>query len=140
MIPDFGVKQDAIPGFLRDAWFRAEKPGIYRGQCAELCGKDHAFMPIVVEVLAQADYDKWVEDQKKKMAANADDPNKEWTEAELVARGEKVFAANCVACHQANGKGIPGSFPALDGDKVVLGPKAEQINTVLKGKPNTAMA
>ncbi|MFP3693624.1 c-type cytochrome, partial [Burkholderia sp. SIMBA_048] len=83
--------------------------------------KDHAFMPIVVEVLAQADYDKWVEDQKKKMAANADDPNKEWTEAELVARGEKVFAANCVACHQANGKGIPGSFPALDGDKVVLG-------------------
>ncbi len=112
MIPDFGVKQDAIPGFLRDAWFNADKPGIYRGQCAELCGKDHAFMPIVVEVMAQADYDKWVEDQKKKMAANADDPNKEWTEAELVARGEKVFAANCVACHQANGKGIPGSFPA----------------------------
>ena len=111
MIPDFGVKQDAIPGFLRDAWFRAEQPGIYRGQCAELCGKDHAFMPIVVEVLAQADYDKWVEDQKKRMAASADDPNKEWTEAELVARGEKVFAANCVACHQANGKGIPGSFP-----------------------------
>ncbi|MGV8294739.1 c-type cytochrome, partial [Pseudomonas aeruginosa] len=140
MIPDFGVKQDAIPGFLRDAWFRAEKPGIYRGQCAELCGKDHAFMPIVVEVLSQPDYDKWVEDQKKKMAANADDPNKEWTEAELVARGEKVFAANCVACHQANGKGIPGSFPALDGDKVVLGPKAAQINTVLKGKPGTAMA
>jgi cytochrome c oxidase subunit 2 len=140
MIPDFGVKQDAIPGFLRDAWFNADKPGIYRGQCAELCGKDHAFMPIVVEVLAQADYDKWVEDQKKKMAANADDPNKEWTEAELVARGEKVFAANCVACHQANGKGIPGSFPPLDGDKVVLGPKAEQINTVLKGKPGTAMA
>ena len=97
-------------------------------------------MPIVVEVLAQADYDKWVEDEKKKMAANADDPNKEWTEAELVARGEKVFAANCVACHQANGKGIPGSFPALDGDKVVLGPKAGQINTVLKGKPGTAMA
>ncbi|MGV2907042.1 c-type cytochrome, partial [Achromobacter sp. AGC25] len=79
-------------------------------------------------------------DQKKKMAANADDPNKEWTEAELVARGEKVFAANCVACHQANGKGIPGSFPPLDGDKVVLGPKAGQINTVLKGKPGTAMA
>ena len=97
-------------------------------------------MPIVVEVLAQADYDKWVEDQKKRMAASADDPNKEWTEAELVARGEKVFAANCVACHQANGKGIPGSFPALDGDKVVLGPKAAQINTVLKGKPGTAMA
>ncbi|WP_313697105.1 cytochrome c oxidase subunit II [Achromobacter sp.] len=140
MVPDFGVKQDAIPGFLRDTWFNAEKPGIYRGQCAELCGKDHAFMPIVVEVLAQPDYDKWVEDQKKKMAANADDPNKEWTEAELVARGEKVYAANCVACHQATGKGIPGSFPPLDGDKIVLGPKGEQINTVLKGKPGTAMA
>ena len=139
-VPQFGVKRDAIPGFLRETWVLIEKPGIYRGQCAELCGKDHAFMPIVVEVLAQADYDKWVEDQKKKMAANADDPNKEWTEAELVARGEKVFAANCVACHQANGKGIPGSFPPLDGDKVVLGPKAEQINTVLKGKPGTAMA
>lgn len=140
MVPEFGVKQDAIPGFLRDAWFRAEKPGIYRGQCAELCGKDHAFMPIVVEVLPQAEYDAWVEDQKKKMAANADDPNKEWTEQELVARGEKVYAANCVACHQANGKGVPGSFPALDGDAVVLGPKDAQLDTVLHGRPGTAMA
>ena len=139
-IPSFGVKIDAIPGRLNETWFKATKVGMYYGQCSELCGKDHAFMPIVVEVLAQADYDKWVEDQKKRMAASADDPNKEWTEAELVARGEKVFAANCVACHQANGKGIPGSFPALDGDKVVLGPKAAQINTVLKGKPGTAMA
>lgn len=140
MVPDFGVKQDAIPGFLRDAWFRAEKVGTYRGQCAELCGKDHAFMPIVVEVKSQADYDAWVAEQKKLMAAQADDPNKEWTQAELIARGEKVFASTCVACHQANGKGIPGSFPALDGDPVVLGPKAAQINTVLKGKPGTAMA
>lgn len=97
-------------------------------------------MPIVVTVLSQPDYDKWVEDQKKLMAANADDPSKEWTEAELVARGEKVFAANCVACHQATGKGIPGSFPPLDGDHVVLGPMAAQITTVLKGKPGTAMA
>lgn len=140
MVPDFGVKQDAIPGFLRDTWFRAEKTGIYRGQCAELCGKDHAFMPIVVEVLPQDKYDAWAQDQRKKMAANADDPNKEWTEQELVARGEKVFAANCVACHQANGKGVPGSFPALDGDKIVLGPKDAQLETVLHGRPGTAMA
>ena len=140
MVPDFGVKQDAIPGFLRDTWFRAEKAGIYRGQCAELCGKDHAFMPIVVEVKSQADYDKWVEEQKKKLAANADDPNKEWTKEELVARGEKVFGADCVACHQANGKGVPGSFPALDASKVVLGPKDEQIKVVLHGRPGTAMA
>ncbi|MBV7484935.1 cytochrome c oxidase subunit II [Bordetella sp. BOR01] len=140
MVPDFGVKQDAIPGFLRDTWFRAQKPGIYRGQCAELCGKDHAFMPIVVEVKSQEDYGKWAEEQKKKLAANADDPNKEWTKEELIARGEKVFGANCVACHQANGKGVPGSFPALDGDKTVLGPKDAQIKTVLHGRPGTAMA
>lgn len=140
MVPELGVKQDAIPGFLRDTWFNADKVGTYRGQCAELCGKDHAFMPIVVDVLSQADFDKWAGEQKKLLAAEADDPNKEWTGPDLIARGEKVFAANCVACHQANGKGIPGSFPPLDGDKVVLGPKAGQINTVLKGKPGTAMA
>jgi cytochrome c oxidase subunit 2 len=139
MIPDFGVKQDAIPGFLRDTWFRAEKPGTYRGQCAELCGKDHAFMPIVVEVKSKADYAKWADDQKKQMAALADDPNKDWSEAELVARGEKVYGTNCVVCHQATGKGVPGSFPALDGDHIVLGPKAEQITTVLHGRPGTPM-
>jgi cytochrome c oxidase subunit II len=140
MIPEFGVKQDAIPGFLRDTWFRAEKPGLYRGQCAELCGKDHAFMPIVVEVLSEPDYTKWVEEQKNKMASLADDPNKEWTEAELIARGEKVYGSYCVACHQANGRGLPGAFPPLDGDHTVLGPGKPQIVTVLKGKPGTAMA
>ena len=140
-VPDFGVKQDAIPGFLRDTWFRAEKVGTYRGQCSELCGKDHAFMPIVVKVVSQADYDKWAADQKKAMASAADDPNKKWTKEELVARGEKVFGANCVACHQANGKGIPGTFPALDGDaKFVLAPMKGQILTVLNGHPGTAMA
>jgi len=140
MVPEFGVKQDAIPGFLRDTWFRAEKTGFFRGQCAELCGKDHAFMPIVVEVKSQADYDAWAEEQKKLMSANADDPTKEWTKEELVARGEQVYGANCVACHQATGKGLPGAFPALDGDKTVLGPKIEQIKTVLNGRPGTAMA
>lgn len=140
MVPDFGVKQDAIPGFLRDTWFRAEKIGVYRGQCAELCGKDHAFMPIVVEVKSQEDYDKWVEEQKQAMAANADDPTKEWTPEELIARGQQVYTANCVACHQATGKGVPPSFPPLDGDNVVLGPKASQMDIVLRGKPGTAMA
>ncbi|HJV54120.1 MAG TPA: cytochrome c oxidase subunit II [Noviherbaspirillum sp.] len=133
-IPAFAVKQDAIPGFVRDAWFRAEKIGTYRGQCVELCGKEHAFMPIVVNVVSEADYKKWVDGKKKEMAAKADDPNKTWTPDELKQRGEKVYAANCVACHQANGKGVPNAFPALDGSPVVNGPKAEQINVVMNGR------
>jgi len=130
----FGVKQDAIPGFVRDTWFKAEKVGTYRGQCVELCGKDHAFMPIVVEVKSEADYSKWVQDQLKELASKADDPNKEWTQAELQARGEKIYAANCAACHQAQGQGLPGAFPALAGDKVVLGPQDAQINVLLNGQ------
>jgi cytochrome c oxidase subunit 2 len=133
-VPAFAVKQDAIPGFVRDTWFRAEKVGVYRGDCYELCGKDHAFMPIVVNVLSEADYRKWADDKKKAMAAMADDPNKTWTIDELKGRGEKVFTANCAACHQASGKGVPGAFPALDGSKVVNGPKADQINIVLNGR------
>ena len=133
-IPAFGVKQDAIPGFVRDTWFRAEKVGTYRGNCVELCGKEHAFMPIVVNVVSEDDYKKWVDGKKKEMAAKADDPNKTWTIDELKQRGEKVYAANCVACHQANGKGVPGAFPALDGSQVVNGPKAGQINVVLNGR------
>ena len=133
-------KQDAIPGFVRDTWFRADKEGIYRGQCAELCGKDHGYMPIVVEVLSAEKYSAWVADAKKAMAAAADDPDKKWELAELKARGEKVYAANCVACHQATGQGIKGTFPALDGSKVVRGPKQGQIDIVLNGKANTAMA
>jgi len=130
----FGVKQDAIPGFVRDTWFRAEKIGTYRGQCYELCGKEHAFMPIVVNVVSDDNYKTWVDGKKKEMAAKADDPNKVWTVDELKQRGEKVYATNCVACHQATGKGIPGSFPALDGSAVVNGPKAAQIALVLNGK------
>jgi cytochrome c oxidase subunit II len=138
-MPAFGVKQDAIPGYIRDSWFRAEKVGTYRGQCAELCGKEHGFMPIVVEVLSKDDYAKWIGDQKKKAAAAADDPNRVWDLKDLVARGEKVYAANCVACHQATGKGVAGAFPALDGSKIVTGPKADQIALVLNGKAGTAM-
>jgi cytochrome c oxidase subunit 2 len=130
----FGVKQDAIPGFVRDTWFRAEKIGTYRGQCYELCGKEHAFMPIVVNVVSDDNYKTWVDGKKKEMAAKADDPNKVWTVDELKQRGEKVYATNCVACHQATGKGIPGSFPALDGSAVVNGPKATQIALVLNCK------
>jgi cytochrome c oxidase subunit 2 len=139
-VPALGVKQDAIPGFVRDSWFRAEKIGTFRGQCAELCGKEHGFMPIVVEVKSKEDYAKWAAAQKQKVAAVADDPAKVWDAKDLVAAGEKVFAANCAACHQATGKGVPGAFPPLDGSKVVLGPPADQIHLVLTGKPGTAMA
>src|SRR5262245_24072036 len=138
-VPAFGVKQDAIPGFIRDTWFKAEKEGIYRGQCAELCGKDHGFMPIVVEVVSAEKYSAWVGEQKKKLAAAADDPGKTWDLADLRARGEKVYAANCVACHQANGMGVPNAFPALAGSKMVNGPPAPQIEMVLNGKQGTAM-
>jgi cytochrome c oxidase subunit 2 len=139
-IPAFGVKQDAIPGFVRDTWFKADHVGIYRGQCAELCGKDHGFMPIVVEVVEQDKYAAWVAEQKKKTTAVAVDPAKQWTLDELKAQGEKVFAANCVACHQANGMGIPNTFPALSGSKIATGPKDAHMNIVLNGKPGTAMA
>ena len=138
-IPAFGVKQDAIPGFVRDSWFRAEKVGTYRGQCVELCGKEHAFMPIVVEVKSKEDYAKWLGEQKQKMAAAADDPNKTWTQAELMAKGAAVYTANCAACHQPTGKGMPPAFPPLEGGKIVNGPPQDQIHLVLNGKPGTAM-
>ena len=139
-VPAFAVKADAVPGFLRDTWFRADKEGTYRGQCSELCGKDHGFMPVVVEVVSAEKYAAWVAAQKKEMAAAADDPAKVWKLDELMARGEKVYAANCAACHQPNGAGLPPAFPALDGSKIAKGPKAAHLNIVLKGKPGTAMA
>lgn len=139
-VPDFGVKQDAIPGYLRDTWFRAEKTGTYRGQCSELCGKNHAYMPVVVEVKSAEDYAQWAKQQKTAMAASAEDPNKTWTKDELIAQGKEVFTTTCVACHQANGQGIPGTFPALNGDtKFVLAPMKGQILTELNGHPGTAM-
>ena len=133
-VPAFGVKQDAIPGFVRDTWFKSTQIGTFRGQCAELCGKEHAFMPIVVKVVSDADYKVWVDGKKKEMAALADDPAKVWTIDELKSRGEKIYNTNCVACHQATGKGVPNAFAALDGSPVVNGPKAEQINVLLNGK------
>ncbi|WP_244886631.1 cytochrome c oxidase subunit II [Chromobacterium amazonense] len=140
-VPQLGVKQDAIPGFLRDSWMLIEQPGTYRGQCSELCGKDHGFMPIVVEAKSPEDYAQWREAKLKQLAANADDPNKVWQLAELKARGEKVYTQNCIPCHQANGKGIPGAFPALDGSPIATGDKAAHIEIVLYGgKKNPAMA
>ena len=141
-VPSLAVKQDAVPGFIRDTWFKATDPGIFRGQCAELCGKDHGFMPIVVEVKSATDYSKWVESQKasmKKVAA-ADNPDKPWTLDDLKARGEKVYATNCVACHQPTGMGLPPTFPALSGSKIATGPKDGHLALVLSGKTNTAMA
>ena len=138
MVPAFGVKQDAIPGFVRDTWFRVEQTGDFYGQCAELCGKEHAYMPIHVKVLPQHEYTAWVEQERKRLAALADDPNKSWTLAELVARGEKVYAANCAACHLENGRGSAAIKP-LDGSAIVKGPAAEQMRVVLEGRANGAM-
>ena len=138
-VPAFGIKQDAIPGFVRDTWFRAEKIGDYHGQCQELCGKEHAYMPIHVKVVSAEDYSKWVEGEKKKMAALADDPSKVWTLAEITQRGEKVYAQNCVACHQTSGKG-GGAVKPLDAAAVVLdADKAKQIKVLLNGQNNGAM-
>jgi cytochrome c oxidase subunit 2 len=139
-VPAFAVKQDAIPGFVRDVWFRADKVGIYRGQCAELCGKEHGFMPIVVEVKSKEDYAKWAGEQKQKVAAAAEDPNKVWDVKELVAHGQQVFNSNCAACHQPTGTGNAAiGAPALVGDKVVMGPKQHQIDVVLNGQNSGKM-
>jgi cytochrome c oxidase subunit 2 len=139
MVPAFGVKQDAIPGFVRDTWFRAEKTGDFYGQCAELCGKEHAYMPIHVRVVTAEQYTAWVAEQEKAMAAAADDPSKVWELADLVKRGESVYAANCVACHQANGKGA-GPIKALDGSALVVdSDHSKMINVMLNGAGGGSM-
>lgn len=138
MVPSLGVKQDAIPGFVRDTWFRAERTGDFYGQCAELCGKEHAYMPIHVKVVSQDEYSNWVQDQHRAMQARADDPSKVWALDDLVARGAKVYASHCAACHQANGKGA-GPIKALDGSAVVAGDPAAQIKVVLGGAAGGAM-
>ena len=138
-VPAFGVKQDAIPGFVRDAWFRAEKEGDFYGQCYELCGKEHAYMPIHVKVVSQAAYAEWAGGKMKEMAAKRDDPNKVWELAALAARGEAVYTSNCQVCHQANGKG-GGPIKALDGSPIVQDPDiTKQIAILLNGAANGAM-
>ena len=139
-IPAFGVKQDAIPGFIRDTWFKVDKVGTYRGQCAELCGVGHGFMPVVVEVVSAEQFAAWKDEQKALVATAAASAGKTYTIDELKALGEKVYAANCAACHQPNGMGIPGAFPGLDRSAIATGDPAAHIDMVLNGKPNTAMA
>ncbi len=139
MVPSLAVKQDAIPGFVRDAWFRATKTGDFYGQCAELCGKEHAYMPIHVKVVSQADYAVWVDGKKKEIAAKADDPSKVWKLGDIVARGAKVYTANCAVCHKADGTGA-GPIKALDGSALVTdADKAKAIDVVLNGRNNGAM-
>ena len=139
MVPAFGIKQDAIPGFVRDTWFRADSVGDFYGQCAELCGKEHAYMPIHVKVVSAADYTAWVGGEMKKVAAKLDDPGKVWALEDILKRGEKVYGSNCAACHQANGKGA-GPIKPLDGSAVVRNADhGVQIQIVLRGVANGAM-
>jgi cytochrome c oxidase subunit 2 len=138
-VPAFGVKKDAIPGFINESWINIPDPGIYRGKCAELCGTNHGFMPIVVEAKSEADYAVWVASQKAVAAEAAAGASKTWTKDDLMAHGEKVYATNCAACHQANGEGIPNVFPALKGGVIATGPVAKHMDIVLHGKAGTAM-
>lgn len=139
-VSELGVKQDAIPGFIRDTWFTAAETGIYRGQCAELCGRGHAYMPIVVEVKSQADYLAWLDERKHQAARATVDLDRVFARAELLARGEQVYAGNCAVCHGPQGLGVPGAFPALAGSKLVNGPMEGHLQRVLHGKEGTAMA
>ncbi|HEY0687369.1 MAG TPA: cytochrome c oxidase subunit II [Steroidobacter sp.] len=142
-VPDFGVKQDAVPGYINEAWTRVDKPGVYRGQCAELCGKDHAFMPIVVEVRRAADFDRWLAGQRQARALASQAAiaarNKQWTMAELLPLGEQVYLKHCATCHQADGVGQQGKYPALAGSSIVTGPIESHLNRVMNGKADTEM-
>ncbi|HRP76133.1 MAG TPA: cytochrome c oxidase subunit II [Rhodocyclaceae bacterium] len=139
-VPALGVKQDSIPGFIRDAWFRAETEGVYRGVCAELCGRDHGFMPIEVHVVSQEAYSDWVATQVAMRATAAEDDEREWTPDELAERGAGLYGTHCAACHQPDGKGIPPAFPALDGSEVATGDVTEMLKVIVHGRPGTAMA
>jgi len=139
-VPALGMKKDAIPGYINEMWFKIEKEGTYRGQCAELCGKDHGFMPIVVVAKNEADYNQWVASQKGAAVADNAAAQRDWTMDELMERGKKTYTGTCAACHQASGEGVPGAFPALKGGKIATGPKADHLALVMHGKPGTAMA
>ena len=138
-MPAFAIKQDAIPGFVNTAWTKVDKTGIYRGKCTELCGKNHGFMPIVVKVVEQSEYDEWVSGKREAAMKMAELTTKDWTAEELVARGESVYAVNCVACHQTNGQGISGIFPALAGSDIVLNDKERNIEILMEGVQGAAM-
>lgn len=138
-VPDFGIKRDAVPGMVNDLWAIVEEPGIYRGQCTELCGKDHGFMPVVVEALPEDEYDAWYATQLEAETVRSAALSKTFTAPELMAKGEQIYGTFCVTCHQANGQGIPPVFPALAGSEVVTGELKGQIEKLLYGVPGTAM-
>jgi cytochrome c oxidase subunit 2 len=138
-VPQFGVKKDAIPGFINETWTRIEEPGTYRGQCAELCGKDHGYMPIVVQAVNESEFKTWLAEQKKLMVAAAAAGDRTWSKQELMDRGKDVYNKVCAACHQPNGKGVPGVFPAIAGSKIANGAVEGHLGIVLNGKPGTAM-
>lgn len=138
-VPELAVKKDAIPGFINESWTIIEKPGIYRGQCTELCGKDHGYMPIVVEAVSKAEYASWTASTKAAAAAKADISGKSWTLDELMTEGEQVYLKACAACHQPNGEGIPGAFPALKNSPIAVGDVAAHVDIVVNGKPGSAM-
>jgi cytochrome c oxidase subunit 2 len=142
-VPDFAVKQDAIPGFINEAWTRLDQTGVYRGQCAELCGKDHAFMPIVVEVIPEEEFDSWIADQRLAMSLASEtavaDRNKEWAMEELLQIGEEVFVSECATCHQTSGLGQPPKYPALAGSTIATGSIEDHLDRVMNGKAKTEM-
>jgi len=142
-VPDFAVKQDAIPGYINEAWTRVPQPGVHRGQCAELCGKGHAYMPIVVEVIAEAEFDAWIADQRLAMALASEtavaDRNKAWNMGEMLSRGEEVFLEHCATCHQSDGTGQAGKYPSLAGSPITTGVIEDHINRVMNGKADTEM-
>ncbi|MGV6806528.1 MAG: cytochrome c oxidase subunit II [bacterium] len=138
-IPDFAVKKDAIPGFINETWAYVEETGTYRGECAELCGKDHAFMPVVVEVVKKEAFNTWIADKKAEAAAIAELTGKTFTLEELMEKGETAYNQSCAACHQANGQGIPGVFPPMVGSPYITGAVADHIDIVVNGKAGTAM-
>ncbi len=142
-IPDFAVKQDAVPGFINEAWTRVDEPGVFRGQCAEFCGKDHAFMPIVVEVQAEADFDQWLEDQRLAIELASGqavaDRAKTWAMAELMEIGEQVYVDHCATCHELDGAGQGSTYPALAGGEIPNGPMEAHIEQVMNGKADTEM-
>ncbi|MFT4676091.1 MAG: cytochrome c oxidase subunit 2 [Patiriisocius sp.] len=138
-VPDFAVKKDAVPGYIHEAWTNVQVPGVYRGQCAELCGKDHGFMPIVVRAVEQAEYETWLLEKQQEAADVFEIVGKEWTMDELMVEGESVYTRNCATCHQANGQGIPPAFPSLVGQGIAVGPIQAHIDIILNGQAGTAM-
>jgi cytochrome c oxidase subunit 2 len=138
-VPDLGWKRDAVPGYINEAWTEIREPGTYRGQCAELCGKDHGFMPIVLEAVPAKEFEKWIREQKRQAAHQQSEVGRLWTKQELMDHGALVYANQCATCHQENGAGLAPAFPALAGSAVTIGPVKDQIDVVLNGREGTAM-